>query len=54
MKRRKPRAERKETDIRVRVTVAQKELLTAAAERESLSVSSWVRKVAVQTAQGKH
>ena len=54
MKGRKPNAARKDTDIRVRVTVAQKRLLAAAADRESLAVSSWVRKVALQTAKAQH
>jgi uncharacterized protein (DUF1778 family) len=54
MKRRKPKAERKDTEVRIRVTVAQKRLLAAAADRESLAVSSWVRKVALQTAKAQH
>lgn len=53
MKRRKPKAERKDMEVRVRLTVAQKRLLAAAADRESLAVSSWVRKVALQTAQAQ-
>lgn len=54
MNRRKPRGQRKDTEVRVRVTVTQKRLLIAAADRESLAVSSWVRKVALQTAKAQH
>lgn len=53
MKRRKPRAERKETEVRVRVTVAEKRVLTAAAGRASLAVSSWVRNVALKAAEAQ-
>jgi len=51
---RKPKAERKDTELRIRVTVAQKRLLADAADREALAVSSWVRKVALQTARAQH
>ncbi len=55
MGRRKSKAERKDTGrYESDVTVAQKRLLEAAADRESLAVSSWVRKVALQTAQAQH
>jgi len=54
MKRRKPKADRKDTEVRVRLTIAQKCVLAAAADRESLAVSSWVRKVALQTAKAQH
>jgi len=53
MRRRKPRAARKESEIRVRVTVAQKRLLTVAAERADLGVSSWLRKVGLQAARSR-
>jgi uncharacterized protein (DUF1778 family) len=54
MKRRKLKSELKDEEVRIRVTVAQKRLLAAAADRESLPVSSWVRKVAIQTAKAQH
>jgi uncharacterized protein (DUF1778 family) len=41
-KRRKPKAQRKEADIRIRVTDAQKKVLTEAAERAGVGVSTWL------------
>jgi uncharacterized protein (DUF1778 family) len=41
-KRRKPKAQRKEADIRIRVTDAQKKALTEAASSAGLGVSSWL------------
>jgi uncharacterized protein (DUF1778 family) len=42
VKRRKPKAQRKEDSIRLRCTVEQKERLMAAAERDGQGVSSWL------------
>jgi uncharacterized protein (DUF1778 family) len=50
MKRRKPRALRKEESIRVRVTEEQKRLLVARAERAGLDVSAWLRTVGLREA----
>jgi uncharacterized protein (DUF1778 family) len=50
-KRRKPKAQRKEDSIRVRVTDGQKKALTEAAESAGLGVSSWVLSVALREAQ---
>lgn len=44
-RRRKPKAQRKEADIRIRVTDAQKKTLVDAATREGLGVSSWMLRV---------
>jgi hypothetical protein len=55
MKRRKPKSQRKEESIRVRVTAEQKEALTARALRDGLDVSAWLRAVGLReatTAQG--
>ncbi len=41
--RRKPDVSRKESSIRLRCTDEQKRILTAAADREGLDVSSWLR-----------
>jgi uncharacterized protein (DUF1778 family) len=41
-KRRKPKAMRKDADVRIRVTDAQKKSLTEAAARAGLGVSSWL------------
>ena len=43
VKRRKPKALRKEEMIRIRVTAEQKRLMTEAAERTGLDVSAWLR-----------
>ena len=50
VKRRKPKAQRKEDSIRIRVTQEQKRTLTAAAERAGLDVSSWLRTVGLREA----
>lgn len=42
MKRRKPKAERKEVTLRVRVTEEQKERLEAAAKEVGSPVSTWL------------
>jgi len=51
VKRRKPKAQRKEDMVRVRVTAEQKKALTAAADRAGLDVSSWLRAVGLAEAQ---
>ena len=50
MKRRKPKAQRKEASIRVRVTDEQKRILTERATREGLEVSAWLRAVGLREA----
>jgi len=51
MKRRKPKEERKEEEIRVRLTSVEKEAWTEAAKRdEREGLSAWVRYVANQAA----
>lgn len=42
-KHRKPRTQRKEQSIRVRVTAQQKRALADRAQREGLDVSAWLR-----------
>lgn len=49
--RRKGKSDRKEESIRLRLTTAQKELFTAAAERAGLDMSGWLRSVATREAQ---
>lgn len=51
VKRRKPKALRKEDMVRVRVTTEQKKALAAAADRAGLDVSSWLRAVGLAEAQ---
>jgi Mobilization protein NikA len=48
MKRRKPKAERKEELIRVRVTADQKAALTKRAAKYGLDVSVWLRSLGLQ------
>jgi uncharacterized protein (DUF1778 family) len=50
MKRRKPKAHRREALVQVRVTVEQKERLTAAAQEAGLDLSSWLRVIAFREA----
>jgi uncharacterized protein (DUF1778 family) len=50
MKRRKPKAQRKEATIQIRLTVEQKRALTVAAERAGLDVSSWLRTLGLREA----
>jgi uncharacterized protein (DUF1778 family) len=52
MKRRKPKTLRKEDSIRIRVSGDQKRVLTEAAERAGLDVSSWLRALGMREAQG--
>ncbi|HEY3817057.1 MAG TPA: hypothetical protein VGL81_07800 [Polyangiaceae bacterium] len=51
VKRRKPKAQRKEDQIRIRVTDAQKKILTDAATRSGLGVSSWLLSLGLREAQ---
>jgi hypothetical protein len=44
--RRKPRDERKEESIRIRVTTTEKDAWTIAAERDGRDVSGWLRFIA--------
>ena len=50
MKRRKPKADRKEATILIRLTDEQKEKLTAAAKKVGLDLSGWVRSLALREA----
>ncbi len=48
MRRRKPKASRKESQIRIRLTREQKQTFALAAERAGLDVSSWLRLVGLR------
>lgn len=50
MKRRKPKAERKEEQIRVLVTPDQKRRLADAAKKSGQGVATWLRAVGLQEA----
>jgi uncharacterized protein (DUF1778 family) len=50
-KRRKPKAQRKEADIRIRVTDTQKRTLTESATKAGLGVSSWLLTLGLREAQ---
>ena len=50
MKRRKPKADRKEATILIRLTDEQKEKLAAAAKKAGLDLSGWVRSLALREA----
>jgi uncharacterized protein (DUF1778 family) len=50
MKRRKPKGERKESSVRIRLTDEQKATLTTAATKAGLDVSGWLRSVALREA----
>ena len=52
MKRRKPKAQRKEDSIRIRVSNEQKTALVEAADRAGLDVSSWLRSIGLREAGG--
>jgi uncharacterized protein (DUF1778 family) len=45
-----PARKRKEDVVRMRVTLEQKQALVAAAEREGLDVSAWLRQLALRAA----
>ena len=51
--RRKPRDERKDESIRLRLTEAEKEAWTAAAERDGRDLSGWLRFLANREADGR-
>jgi hypothetical protein len=51
--RRKPRDERKEESIRIRVTTSEKEAWEAAAERDGRDLSGWLRFIANREADGR-
>lgn len=51
LKRRKPKASRKEESVRLRITTAQKEKFTTAAEKVGLDLSSWLRTIATREAE---
>jgi hypothetical protein len=53
MKRRKPKAARKDSQIRIRLTRDQKETLRLAADRAGLDVSSWLRALGLGAAEAK-
>jgi hypothetical protein len=50
MKRRKPKSERKELQIRVLVTAAQKRLLTLAARDSGQGLATWLRATGLREA----
>ena len=51
IKRRKPAADRKEDIIKVCVSAAQRKTMEAAAAREGVGVSTWLRIVGIRAAQ---
>lgn len=50
-RRRKPKAARKEFTLRLRVTAEQRRVLLAAAERDGLDLSGWLRSLGLRAAQ---
>ena len=50
VKRRKTKAQRREEQIRIRVTASEKKTLTEAAKRDGLDVSSWLRSAGLKAA----
>lgn len=46
--RRKPKSERKEQVLRIRVSKEQKDALTVAAKRDGLDLSTWLRSLALK------
>jgi len=50
MKRRKPKGERKDEELRLRLTTSQKEAFTKAAQLAGLDLSNWLRSIAVREA----
>lgn len=50
MKRRKAKSERKDKEIRLRLTLGQKDSFTKAAQRAGLDLSNWLRSLAVREA----
>jgi len=53
MKRRKAKNLRKEDSIRIRVSEEQKRVLSEAAERAGLDVSSWLRNLGMRAARAE-
>ena len=47
---RKAKSQRKDDDIRIRVTAEQKRTLSNAAAREGLDLSTWLRQLALRAA----
>lgn len=52
-KRRKPRAERKDESMRLRLTAEEKEAWTKAAEKEGRDLSNWLRYLANEAAKSR-
>ena len=50
MKRRKPKQNRKEQLVQIRVTAEQKRIMTEAADRVGLDLSSWLRQLGLKAA----
>jgi len=50
VKRRKPKHSRKEHLVQIRVTAEQKRILTEAADRVGLDLSSWLRQLGLKAA----
>jgi uncharacterized protein (DUF1778 family) len=50
VKRRKPKQNRKEHLVQIRVTAEQKRLMTEAADRVGLDLSSWLRQLGLKAA----
>ena len=50
MKRRKPKGERKESSVRIRLTDEQKARLTEAASKAGLDLSGWLRSIGLREA----
>jgi uncharacterized protein (DUF1778 family) len=50
MKKRRLKRERKDEELRLRLTAAQKEMFARAAQRAGLDLSSWLRSIAVREA----
>ena len=49
MKRRKPKQHRKEQLVQIRVTAEQKRIMTEAADRVGLDISSWLRQLGLKS-----
>jgi uncharacterized protein (DUF1778 family) len=49
-KKRKPKDDRKQDTIRMRVTADQKDAIVSAANRDGLEVSQWLRQLALRAA----
>ena len=51
--RRKPKGDRKEASVRIRMTESQKKAFDAAALKEGLELSGWMRSVAMRYIESK-